>query len=229
LTESERDFIERTLRLEEGSRILDIPCGRGRHALALARRGYRMTAVDISRENIEKARACDPQGKVEWVCCDMRRFDAATAFDAAFCWGNSFAYTTHRDTKEFLVRVAKALKPGARFAVQTGIAAEALLPHLKEREEYRFGEIEFVIENEYDAAASCLETRYSFIKDGRVERKRGRQFVYTIAEIGRLLAAAGLEQRAFLGSMDGRPFVMGDPVLVAVAEKRGPYDRARRD
>ena len=50
-------LLDRALPTEPGNAILDMGCGRGRHAIALARRGYRGTGVDIAPSAIEKATA----------------------------------------------------------------------------------------------------------------------------------------------------------------------------
>src|SRR5260370_11915457 len=55
-TRREIDFLLRALRPAPGARILDVPCGYGRHAAALARRGFRVVGVDLSRAMIAEAR-----------------------------------------------------------------------------------------------------------------------------------------------------------------------------
>ena len=47
-TRAETEFLMRTLQVQPSARLLDVPCGDGRLSLELARRGYRMTGVDIS-------------------------------------------------------------------------------------------------------------------------------------------------------------------------------------
>ncbi len=47
-TQAEANFIQKMLQVSPPKRILDVPCGGGRHSLALAARGYGMTGVDIS-------------------------------------------------------------------------------------------------------------------------------------------------------------------------------------
>lgn len=56
-TEQEVAFLVDALDLEPGMRVLDVGCGPGRHALALARRGLRVTGVDISQRFVDLANA----------------------------------------------------------------------------------------------------------------------------------------------------------------------------
>jgi SAM-dependent methyltransferase len=55
-TEAEVDFIEATIGEDRGKRILDVGCGTGRHARALARRGYKVVGVDLSNALLARAR-----------------------------------------------------------------------------------------------------------------------------------------------------------------------------
>ena len=55
-TLEEAEFIIEELMLPAGSHILDIGCGTGRHCIELARRGYKMTGVDISSGMLNEAR-----------------------------------------------------------------------------------------------------------------------------------------------------------------------------
>ncbi len=120
MTRTEVDFLERALSVDSGSQILDIPCGNGRHAIELAGRGYNMTGLDLSDEFIAEARHATPLPVRSWV----------SEFDGAYCFGNSFNYLTWEETRQFLAAMARSLKPGARFVVDTGMAAESLLPSL---------------------------------------------------------------------------------------------------
>ena len=56
-------------------RALDLGAGEGRHALWLARRGWRVTAVDFSAVGIERARAQPGADGVEWVVNDVRTWN----------------------------------------------------------------------------------------------------------------------------------------------------------
>lgn len=219
-TSAEVDMLERYLNCRSG-RILDIPCGNGRHALELAGRGHLVTGVDISSEFITKARCGSEQlrRRVEWICGDMRKFSRAGEFDAAFSLGNSFGYLEHEDTIRFLESIARALKPRGRFFLQAGIVAECLLPRFRDREWHEVDGMLFLEENRYDIDAGCVVTAYTFVQDGKVERRQGKQYLYTVAEIRRLLANAGLRPLQLFGPSENHPFQLSDPVVHLVAEK----------
>ena len=67
-TMAEARFLVRVLMLEPGATVLDVPCGNGRHSLALARLGHLPTGIDIAADFIREARAAKrrraPDGRV---------------------------------------------------------------------------------------------------------------------------------------------------------------------
>ncbi len=90
-TRREADFLAKVLTCPPPSRLLDVPCGNGRHAVELAGRGYQLTGVDSSEEFIAEARAATPL-PIRWLLGDMRELPWSGEFDGAYCSGNSFAY-----------------------------------------------------------------------------------------------------------------------------------------
>jgi len=219
-TRIEADFLEKTL--GSRSRLLDAPCGFGRHSLELARRGCRVTGVDLSAAYVAEAREAARSAGVtaEFVCADMKSIQFEGEFDGAFCCGNSFGYFDYAGIDQFVSGVAKALKPGGRFVLDSGSVAEAILPSLKEREWMQVGDILFAFENRYLPAESCLETEATFIRGGESKVLKWWHCVYTIAEVRRMLERAGLETVHLFGSHDGKPYRLGDPCLLLVARKR---------
>jgi hypothetical protein len=135
-------------------------------------------------------------------------------FRGAICMGNSFGYGPLPDCRAFLDGVARALQPGGRFLMHTAVAAECLLPGLAPAEEMRIGDVHVAFENRYDPLAGRLDTRFLLTRagpGGRAERldRLTSHFVFTIAEIGRMLAAVGLELEAAYGDPHGTPFELG--------------------
>jgi SAM-dependent methyltransferase len=112
-------FIEKTLALPAGSRLLDLGCGFGRHSIELTRRGYRMTALDWSEPFLVVARekASEAGVEVDFARGDMRAMEFRDEFDGAFLWENTFGIFDDAGNLAVLRCVAQALKPGGRFLV----------------------------------------------------------------------------------------------------------------
>ena len=121
-TEAERhaDVVLDLLDVRPGSRILDVGCGAGRHARALARRGVRVTGVDLSAELLEEARERSPgtPGSPTYIQWDARELPFRAQFEGAISMFTSFGYFEERaDDLRLMQGVARALLPGSRFVV----------------------------------------------------------------------------------------------------------------
>ena len=83
----EVEFLVEVLGQPAGASILDVGCGTGRHAVELARRGYRVTGFDLSAGMLaEAAKAAGEAGvEVELIQADATAFSFARSFDAAAC------------------------------------------------------------------------------------------------------------------------------------------------
>lgn len=215
LTRAEADFLERALEVRPHARLLDVPCGNGRHATLLAERGYHLTGVDSSAEFIAEARAT--VNPARWVLADMCELPWTQEFDGAYCFGNSFGYLDRTAVRRFLAAVAATLKQGARFIVDTGMAAESILPTLLNKRWHRIGDIFVLSENCYHPAEGRLDIDYTFLRDGVAETRPSSSFVFTVAELCNLHREAGLEPVQLLSSIEGAPFTLGSPRLILVS------------
>jgi len=112
--EEEVEEILGFLRLPAGTAVEDLGCGRGRHAIPLARRGYRVTGVDISENMLRMAcsRAEREGVRVEWVKEDMRTFCRHDAFDLCLSLFTSFGYFSDAENQKVLDNIGKSLKEG---------------------------------------------------------------------------------------------------------------------
>lgn len=216
-TSREADFLAEHLHLRPGMGALDVPCGNGRHAIELARRGARMTGVDLSSGFLEEARANAPG--IEWVRGDMRHLPWESHFDAAYCWGNSFAYFDHENCQRFLDAIARALQPGGRFILESGAVSESILPAMQAERKLRVGAIDFSSRNVYDAAEGRMDITYTFTRGEQCEVKPIHQWVHSAAEIRRMFRRSGLEPVAAFGDLEDAPYTLGSPRFIAVARK----------
>ncbi|HUS06540.1 MAG TPA: class I SAM-dependent methyltransferase [Bryobacteraceae bacterium] len=217
-TRMDADFLEQELALTSGARVLDVPCGNGRHSLELAGRSYQLTGVDFAPEFIEEARGKDPN--IEWRLGDMRALPSDGQFDAAFCFGNSFGYLDRLGNRAFIAALAGALKLGGRVALETGIVAESLLPSLQRSRWFQVGGIIMLSSNTYEPYQSRLDIEYTFIRNGTVDTRRISQHVYTVAEIRELFEDAGLRTLALYGGVDRQTYQLGSQRLIILAQKQ---------
>jgi SAM-dependent methyltransferase len=115
-TDQEVDFLVGALGLEPGMRVLDVGCGPGRHANALARRGVVVHGIDISQRFVDVARA-DAQPGATFERLDARTLAFDAEFDAAIslCQG-AFGLLGGHDDGAVLAGMAAAVRPGGRVA-----------------------------------------------------------------------------------------------------------------
>jgi SAM-dependent methyltransferase len=113
-------FLEETLSLHTCSRILDLGCGRGRHALALARKGYQVTGIDLSEQAIKTAREKAEESSLKDVLFQVRdmRDPLPRAFDAVLNLFTTFGYfPDDRENDQVLDSVVQMLKPEGIFVL----------------------------------------------------------------------------------------------------------------
>lgn len=109
-------FVEEALGAREpGGRALDLACGEGRNAIWLAKRGWRVTAVDYADVAIERARklAASAGVEVEWVCEDATSY--APDPEAFALVVVSYLQVGRAERRLVLAHAAKALAPGGEL------------------------------------------------------------------------------------------------------------------
>ena len=132
-THQEVDFLVELLELEPGARILDVGCGPGRHAVALAQRGYALTGVDISPRFLELAAGAARAARVSvaFFEVDARQMPFDDEFDAVVSLCEGAFGPMGRDDSIVLRRMTEAAKPGAAVvltATNAYVAAASLAP-----------------------------------------------------------------------------------------------------
>jgi len=122
-TLAEVDFIIDLLQLKPDVTILDVGCGTGRHSIELARRGYKMTGLDLSPGMLAEAKkaATEAGVQVEWIEADATRFEMERKYDVVLCLcEGSFGLLNISDDPakhelSILRSINRALKPRGRF------------------------------------------------------------------------------------------------------------------
>ena len=103
-----------------GLSILDVACGTGRHALAWADQGCRVTACDESVEMVERAKSSDTEGTVDWRAAGMLSLPSDVCSDVIVCLGTSLPHvSTREDYGEALAEFPRHTHPGGRVVVHS--------------------------------------------------------------------------------------------------------------
>ncbi len=113
-------LLENELDLHACSKILDLGCGRGRHAISLNRKGYRVKGIDLSPEAIKTAREKADKMGLENISFEVRdmRDPLPESFDAILNLFTTFGYfKSDRENAQVLDSVAGMLEPGGIFVL----------------------------------------------------------------------------------------------------------------
>lgn len=220
-TGAEVDFIVAEFGLPPGSRILDMGCGTGRHAVELARRGYRVTGVDIAAGMLDLARKAAGEAcvTVEWIEADATRFTIDERFDVAICLcGGAFGILNPDDDpaahdRAVLRAIHAALRPGAPLILTT-LNAFARLRELTEADIARGDFNPLTLEEVYtDEAGTPAGT-------ARVRLKERR---WLPPELDALFASTGFTVAHIWGGTSGRwnrrLLRLDEPEVMVIARK----------
>ncbi|MGH9931341.1 MAG: SAM-dependent methyltransferase [Pyrinomonadaceae bacterium] len=221
-TRAEADFIAKQLLLTNSAKVLDVPCGNGRLAIELAKRGFELSGVDIATEFVIEAKRNSIQAgvNIEWHNQDMRNLPWPGEFDGAFCFGNSFGYLDDEANADFLKAISQTLKPGRRFILDAPAIAECVLPTFQSNRSIEIAGIKVDIEHRYDHEQGRMFNDFTFTRNGVVDKRPSSQRIYTYHELTELLREARLEPSAASASLTEEPFKLGAQRLLLVAEKQ---------
>ena len=222
-TLGEVDFIEKTLALPAGSKILDLCYGHGRHLIELASRGYQMTGLDLDPLFLELARleAQRRRLQVRLEHRDMRDIPFTKEFDATINVFTSFGYLeSDEEDQRVLDEIARALKSGGQFLLDTQ-NRDGLMRMYSRRDWYETETGMKVLESrEIDYLAGRNNVRQVTIYPDGTQREASHSLrVYALTELVRMLNSAGLALETTFGGMDGSPVSLESRRLVTVARK----------
>lgn len=130
-TARESEGVVNLLELNKGSTILDMPCGYGRHSIALSAMGYQATGLDIDREHLKKARgdALEKNISVNFLERDIRNIgkDLGGKYDAVINMFYSFGFfKPEKENIQVMREFYRSLKPGGRLLLHTDVSPEMI-------------------------------------------------------------------------------------------------------
>ena len=225
VTAREVDFLVAALAPPPGGAVLDVACGTGRHALGLARRGYRVTGVDFNPRYLKVAEddAAAAGVAARWVTADMRALPFDGAFDASYSYFSSFGYFSDADNERVLAGVARALRPGGRFLLDV-VNRDWILTHPQQRIWTQLEDGSLLMEETaLDLRRSVVRSRQIHITpaSGAQITKESSMRAYTCAELEAICARHGLGVDAAWGGTDRGEYGPESRRLVLLATRGG--------
>ncbi|MFT3822473.1 MAG: methyltransferase domain-containing protein [Chitinophagaceae bacterium] len=146
------DFITRLVQHLDppaGSRMLDIACGKGRHARFLAAAGFDVTGIDLSQESIAYTEQFSHE-HLHFFTHDMRLPFRVNYFDFAFNFFTSFGYfRTEREHNNAIRTIAGSLRPGGIFVLDF-LNVHYAEDHLVHQQEKQIDDITYYITKWFD-------------------------------------------------------------------------------
>jgi len=212
------------LELPSGARVLDCPCGQGRHAHLLAEAGFRVDALDYSEHLLQQARARGTGPTLKYTQGDMRRLPARWTgrFDAVVNLFTSFGFFDDpQDDLRVLAEFARVLQPGG-VLVWHGGARDGVMAKFLTRDWWSAGDgTVFGQERSFDPLSGFLSITSTWRgPKGHGERSH-RIRLYSASELASRLRDVGLVVEQAFDSWSPRPLTRKSSEMLLVARKEG--------
>ncbi len=224
-TRAEVDGVVNLLELAPGARVLDVSCGFGRHSIALAKRGFQVTGLDLSPQLLAHAREAADEANVQitWIQADMREIPVPSVpYDAVISLFSSFGLLgTDEEEMKVAQAMARALAPGGRLLIET-VNREIMLRRWMPSRWREHGDGTIVCDRlKFDATTSILHSvETAVLPNGRREHAVDNLRLWSFTELALLLRVSGFSDIVPFGNLDGSPYTWDSYRLAAVARKK---------
>lgn len=210
------------LGLPAGERILDVPCGQGRHAHLLAEAGYDVTGLDYSRHLLAVARKRGTGRTLRYVRGDMRALPTPWTgrFAAVLNLFTSFGFFFEpADDVRVIREFARVLRPGGAL-VWHGGSRDGVMARFLSRDWWKTADGTIVAhERSFDPLSGILTVRSHWSGRRAVGEREHRIRLYTASRIAELCRRAGLiVEEAYDGWSDA-PLTRRSSEMLLVARK----------
>jgi SAM-dependent methyltransferase len=210
--------------LPVGARILDVPCGQGRHAHLLAEAGYEVRGVDLSRDLLALAVKRGTSPGLKYVRADMRELSTAWSgrFDAVINLFTSFGFFLDpADDARVIGEFARVLRPGG-LLVWHGGSRDGIMAKFLERDWWttRNGTV-IGHERSFDPLSGVMTVRSTWRGPKTSGEREHRIRLYTATRLAELCRDAGLIVAEAYDGWRDRPLSRHSSEMLLVAHREG--------
>ena len=210
------------LELPSGSRILDVPCGQGRHAQLLAEAGFDVDGLDYSRDLLAIARKRGTAPTLRYTQGDMRRLPARWKgrFDAVINLFTSFGFFVDpRDDATVIAEFARVLEPGG-VLVWHGGSRDGVMAKFLARDWWQANDGTMIgHQRSFDSLSGVLRVESTWRGPRGHGNREHRIRLYTATRLAELCATAGLVIEAAYDGWKDRPLRRSSSEMLLVARK----------
>jgi SAM-dependent methyltransferase len=223
--EKESAFVASALELKPGASVLDLCCGQGRHSVQLAKRGFKVTGLDLNPDYVDLTQQAARTANVtiETVAADMRNIPFENKFDAIVNMYSSFGYLeSETEDSKVLESAAKALKAGGRLLLDMLNREWAIDNYIQNDWHTGADGTLYVERRDLDLATSRMHVHFTVVNpDGGRRESIGHNIrLYTLTEMTRLLERVGMHQTAVFGGFDREDYAIGTRRMIIIAQKK---------
>ncbi|MFW5945632.1 MAG: class I SAM-dependent methyltransferase [Candidatus Natronoplasma sp.] len=215
-----------------GKDVLHLMCGTGEISMGLAKKGFNVTALDLTKAMIYVAEDRIEEEEIENIELlneDARYFSLDKKFDFAFVsTGDYHHFTSREDIDEFLAKSYAHLRPGGALAIELfPLPDDDFQREQKEFEPLRAPpegmDVWKTNQTSFDSKSQLLEIKEELFVDKQDEAKRGKYDIqlklFSKEEMKSILEESGFENIRFLDNEHFTPYLKDADTWVVIAER----------
>lgn len=214
------DLIVCNVNLKNNVSVLDMACGAGRHAIEFAKKGFNVTAVDLSSRLLNEAKknAVNAEVNIEFVLSDILEFETELKFDLAANLFTSFGYFEQDDENYKIIQKAYNLLQKDGYFVLDYFSKEYLIKNLRPTTVFS--------ENGSKIIQKRALTRDRIVKKITIEKDDSNEEFYesvrlfTYEEIIEMIKKTGFKISSEFGDYFGTEYDLKNSARLIVIAKR---------
>lgn len=224
-TKKEVDFIEKILKLPQGSEILDLCGGYGRHGIPLAKKGLKVYLLDLNKDFLKKAKeeAKKQKVKIQTIHSDLRKIPFSNKFDAVINVFNSFGYLENdRENEKVIEAVVKSLEPNGLFLIDI-INGDWLKNNSRSKSQRRTGNLLITecVKFNPKTKKNIVSLKIINTKNHKIQYASQTLRLYTFNDLKKLLTDNGLKIVKKYGGFNEERFLSKFSKRIILLTKKG--------
>ncbi|MCP4728049.1 MAG: class I SAM-dependent methyltransferase [bacterium] len=214
--------LKKTLKIKREQKILDLCCGAGRYSIELAKRGYKVTGIDLSEELIMAAlNKAEKNGlTIDFLIRDMRNIQFTEHFDGVVNMFTSFGYFKDDEENEKVIKgVADSLKHKGWFVLDF-MNREFILNNLHPYDESEYDDIKVVQKKRFDNDTGRIEKEILITRDGIQKGYLESVRLYSVHELRAMFERNGFDIYKEFGDYNGTEHTGESPRVIITGIKQ---------